>query len=101
VVKLIDRAKAGQGKGRSSDRVLSVLDKTGQLGARLASGGKAKTASQRIPNATLIYSVAAAALLVISLYFCLVLGNWFTGILLFVLSGTLLGYALHFMRHSS
>jgi hypothetical protein len=57
-----------------------------------AQGGK-------LPNASLIYGAAAAALITLSLYF-LFTGMWLTGILLLLPAGCLLGYALHFMRYA-
>jgi hypothetical protein len=55
------------------------------------SGGK-------LPNASIIYGAAAAALLVLCLYF-LFTGMWLTGILLLLPTGCLLGFALHFMNY--
>lgn len=53
----------------------------------------------KLPNASLIYGVAAAALLAIGLYF-LFTGEWFTGVLLLLPAGCLFGFALHFIRYS-
>ena len=52
----------------------------------------------KLPNASLIYGVAAAALITICLYF-LFTGMWLTGILLLLPAGCLLGFALHFLRY--
>ncbi len=52
-----------------------------------------------IPNASLIYGVAAAVLLVFALYTLFKLANWLTGLLLLILAGTLAGYAWYFMRY--
>lgn len=52
----------------------------------------------RIPNASLVYALAAAVFLVLSFYFLFVLSQWLTGLLLFILAGTLMGYASYFMR---
>ena len=54
----------------------------------------------KLPNASLIYGAAAAALLTICLYF-LFTGLWLTGILLLLPAGCLLGFALHFLRYPS
>lgn len=51
-----------------------------------------------LPNASLIYGVAAAVLFVISLFF-LFSGSWLTGLLLWLPAGCLLGFALHFLRY--
>ncbi len=52
----------------------------------------------RLPNASLIYGMASAALMVISLY-SLFTGSWLTGVLLLLPAGCLLGFALHFLRY--
>jgi len=52
----------------------------------------------KLPNASLIYGMAAAALMAICLYF-LFTGMWLTGILLMLPAGCLLGFALHFLRY--
>lgn len=51
-----------------------------------------------IPNASLIYGVASAALLSFGLYHLLT-GGWVTFLLLAVLAGVLFGFALYFLRH--
>jgi hypothetical protein len=50
-----------------------------------------------LPNASLIYGSAAAALMAICLYF-LFTGMWLTGVLLMLPAGCLLGFALHYLR---
>jgi hypothetical protein len=53
----------------------------------------------RIPNAALIYGVGAAILFAYSVFF-LIVGPRFTGVLLWLPAGALLGYALHFMKYN-
>lgn len=53
---------------------------------------------EKIPNASLIYGVAAAALVTIALYNFFT-GVWFTGLLVLVLAVALFGFALVFMRY--
>jgi hypothetical protein len=52
-----------------------------------------------IPNASLIYGLAASALFVIALYFVLT-GHWITGLLVLMPAACFLGYALHFLKFS-
>lgn len=60
---------------------------------------QSKNGNAAIPNASLIYGVASAALMAICLYF-LFTGMWLTGLLLLLPAGCLLGFALHFLKHS-
>lgn len=52
----------------------------------------------RIPNASLIYGVGAAGLMVFAVYHLLV-GQWVTFFLLMVLAVCLFGFAYHFLRN--
>lgn len=52
---------------------------------------------ENIPNASLIYGIAAAALFTISLYYFFT-GVWFTGLLVLILAVALFGYAMIFLR---
>lgn len=61
------------------------------------SRGGANRSSEQLPAASVIYGVAASALLVISLYF-LFTGRWATGLLMLLPAAALLGFALHFLR---
>jgi hypothetical protein len=63
------------------------------------SGSDKDKNSGRIPNASLVYGVAAGVILCISLYFVIAEDKWLTGFLLLVMAGALLGYALHYMRY--
>jgi hypothetical protein len=51
----------------------------------------------KLPNASVIYGVAASALLVIALYF-LFKGVWFTGVLVLLPAACFLGFALQFLK---
>lgn len=53
---------------------------------------------EKIPNAALIYGVAALFLFLISLYYFFT-AVWLTAFLVSVLAISLLGYALHYMRY--
>ncbi len=55
-------------------------------------------APDQLPNASLVYGVAAAVLLVLCLYF-LFTGRWFTGLILLLPTACLFGFAVHFIRH--
>ncbi len=57
-----------------------------------------KVSSSNLPNATIIYGMAASGLLVAAL-FLLFSGNWLTSFLVMLLAICFLGFALHFMRH--
>ncbi len=62
---------------------------------RVASPGK-----ENIPNASLIYGVAAAILCTVALYYFFT-GVWFTGLLVFVVAIALFGFALVYMRYGA
>ena len=51
-----------------------------------------------VPNASVIYGMAASALFVIALYFVFN-GKWITGGLVLLPAGCFLGYALHFLKY--
>lgn len=53
-----------------------------------------------LPNASIIYGVAASALFVIGLYFLLFEHRWIAGLLVMLPAGCFLGFALHFLKHS-
>jgi hypothetical protein len=55
-------------------------------------------ASGQLPNAALIYGIAAAALFAVALYF-LFTGRWLTALLVSLPAGCFLGYALHFIKY--
>jgi hypothetical protein len=52
----------------------------------------------KLPNASLIYGVAASALFVVALYFMFT-GLWFTGLLVLLPGLCFLGFALHFLKY--
>jgi len=54
-------------------------------------------ATPSLPNASIIYGVAASALFVFGLYFLLT-GRWFTGALICIVGGCFLGFALYFLK---
>jgi hypothetical protein len=76
------------------ERRLPSLDVRRPLPPAFLTSGK----PGELPNASLIYGVAAAALVAISLYF-LFTEMWFTGVLLLLPAGCLLGFALHYLRY--
>jgi len=53
-----------------------------------------------LPNASLIYGIAAAALLGVALY-SIVTGNWVRGLLVLLPAGTFWGFALYYLRYPS
>jgi hypothetical protein len=56
-----------------------------------------KHGSGKLPQASIIYGIAAAVLFVVAIYFFFT-AAWFTGILLLVPAGCLMGFALQFLR---
>jgi hypothetical protein len=52
----------------------------------------------QLPNASIIYGIAASALLIISLYFLLFEHRFVAGFLVMLLAACFLGFALHFLR---
>ncbi len=52
---------------------------------------------EKLPNASVIYGIAASILVVIALYF-LFRGVWFTGFLVLLPAACFLGFALHFLK---
>ena len=52
----------------------------------------------QLPNASLIYGLAASALFAIALVF-LLRGHWFTALLVLLPAAGFLGFALHFVKH--
>jgi hypothetical protein len=55
--------------------------------------------SGALPNASVIYGVAASVLFVIGLYFLLFTNRWVAGLLVMLPAGCFLGFALHFIKH--
>lgn len=53
--------------------------------------------SQGLPPASIIYGVAASALVVMAAYL-LVVGQWFTAFLVLIVAIALLGFALQFIK---
>jgi hypothetical protein len=58
----------------------------------------AASAQGRLPNASLIYGIASAAIFGVGLYF-LFTGMWLTGLFTMLPAVALLGYALHYLRY--
>jgi hypothetical protein len=54
--------------------------------------------SGKLPNASLVYGIAAGGLMAVGLYF-LFTGSWFTGILVLLPAACFLGYALYFIKY--
>ncbi|MDD2325033.1 MAG: hypothetical protein PHW63_03345 [Alphaproteobacteria bacterium] len=67
----------------------------GKVVTFVKTGGKD---GEKIPNASLIYGVAAILLFLLSLYYFFT-AVWLTAFLVSVLAISLLGYALHYMRY--
>jgi hypothetical protein len=55
--------------------------------------------SGQMPNASIIYGIAASVLFIVAIYF-LFSRMWFTGLLVCLPASCFLGFCLHFMRHS-
>jgi hypothetical protein len=56
------------------------------------------TEINKLPNASIVYAVAASALFVIALFF-LFSGRWLNSFLVLLPAVCFLGFALHFMKH--
>lgn len=99
MARFIDQPPKNEGRsGKNSlvTRAQSAQNLAMPLAKRVGAAGKNVGA---IPNASIVYGCAAAVMFVISLYMMFKLANWFVGLLVLVLAGTLLGYALYFMRY--
>jgi hypothetical protein len=77
----------------SKDRNLPVLRREQLPG----SPGSSVNEPPPLPNASVIYGVAASALFVFGLYF-IFSGRWFTGLLICLPAGCFLGFALYFLK---
>ena len=88
--RLIPPSQPRKSAGLPSLDVRSILPQT------LLSQGKKQS---NLPNASLIYGVAAAALLAVGFY-TLFVGSWVTGILIMLPAACLLGFSLYFLRFS-
>jgi hypothetical protein len=80
---------------KSGGSALPVKTRQGQVGMPAPMAPPQQT---HLPNAALIYGVAAALLIAVSLYF-LFTGRWLTALLVLLPAGSFLGYALHFIKH--
>ena len=83
------------GRGPKSSQLPALADVWSTF---LAAVPAQKNGNGQLPNASLIYGAASAALFAIALYF-LFTGLWFTGILVMFPASVFLGYALHFLRY--
>ncbi len=70
--------------------------KTGQNRNAVQVGGVNKKAA--LPNASIIYGIAASVLFVIAV-FSFLSGAWITGLLIFLPLGCFVGFAVHFIKH--
>lgn len=101
MARFIDKPPGERGSSRST-RSLATRDdlKNGQVAERKLTNTAPFAAEKgRIPNASIVYGIAAAVLLVIGLYNMFALANWMVGLLILILAGTLAGYAWYFMRY--
>lgn len=101
MVRFIDQPPAAK-KSEKSRQLVPGSENKGQLGQLLPQRRPAPPTGQvpgPIPNASIVYGSAAAVMLVIALYTMFKLANWFTGLLILILAGTLAGYAWYFMRY--
>jgi hypothetical protein len=70
------------------------------LRAGAVSTARKAEAVKKLPNASIIYGIAAGVLGVVGIYF-LFTGRWFTGCMVLFLAACFLGFALHFIKHAS
>lgn len=88
--------KAGQGgRKRTSDQAMVTARPEGGM----MSYRSRRQENGRIPNASVIYGLASAVLVVIAVYTVFSQGSWGTGLLLLLPAGALFGYAIYFMRY--
>lgn len=80
-------------RGANEERGLALPNK------KLTNSPLATPAQGPIPSASIVYGIAAAVMLVIAIYNMFALANWFVGLLILILAGTLAGYAWYFMRY--
>ncbi len=90
---------SGSEKASSKKSGLPALD---LRGVKLPTGwmGNESSKESALPNASIIYGIGSGGLLAVSLYSFLT-GAWFTGVLLLLPAGALIGFALHYIRHPS
>ena len=62
-------------------------------------GGRAPEQPRALPNASIVYGIAACLLFAMALYHFFT-GRWFTGILVLLPAGCFLGFAWHFAKHA-
>lgn len=101
MARFIDQPPPEKNEGKSRGLVRRQ-ETQGQLGSVLPPRRAAATGNKPlgpIPNASIIYGAAAAVMFVMSLYMMFKLANWFAGLLVLILAGTLAGYAWYFMRY--
>ena len=88
----LDRVLPPAAKGKTNLPALNNLARQ-IMPAAPAGGGSGK-----LPNASLVYGIAAGGLLAVGLYF-LFTGSWFTGLLVLLPAACFLGYALYFIKY--
>ena len=88
----LDRVLPPAAKAKSNLPALNNLAR--QIMPTTAAGA----GSGKLPNASLVYGIAAGGLLAVGLYF-LFTGSWFTGLLVLLPAACFLGYALYFIKY--
>ncbi len=68
------------------------------LPAPLGQGASSGSSHGKLPNASVVYGVAASVLIVVALVF-LMRGHWFTALIIMLPAVGFLGFALHFIKH--
>jgi hypothetical protein len=69
-----------------------------KLPVKPGQGRQSQQTANHLPNAALIYGVAASILCVMAI-FLVFKGRWVSGLLTLLPAGCFLGFALHFIRH--
>lgn len=60
-----------------------------------------RSSGEKLPNASVIYGLASSVLFVIAVYNLIFTPGWFSGIMILILAGILLGYAVYFLRRAN
>ncbi len=85
------------------EKYLNPLIKAGQLPVARQEGAPgvyrgARSPRADLPSASVIYGIAASVLSIFGTYI-LFTGRWFAGLVMILLAGCMLCFALHFLRY--
>jgi len=95
LTRILPPSQTGRGIGSSSSMVPTKF----RPQALVVKGANQKR-NEQLPNATIVYGVAASALIVIALCFFMK-SVWVTGFLVLLPAACFLGFALYFLKHAN